>query len=75
MLLPIGIVVGIFHMFFSINMRRLSRIIRWGELDLILTKPLDSQFAVSFWLIDYTMILRIIMAGGYTAWLLTRFGF
>src|SRR3972149_6720763 len=69
-----GIVVGIFHMFFSINMRRLSRIIRWGELDLILTKPLDSQFAVSFWLIDYTMILRIIMAGGYTAWLLTRLG-
>lgn len=68
-----GIVIGIFHMFLSINMRRFSRVIHYGELDLVLAKPIDPQFAVSLWLVDYTMILRIVMALVYTTWIATQF--
>ncbi|MFZ5844841.1 MAG: ABC transporter permease [Patescibacteria group bacterium] len=68
-----GIIVGIFHMFLSINMRRFSRVIHHGELDFILAKPIDPQFAMSLWLVDYTMILRIIMAFLYATWIATQF--
>lgn len=63
-----GIIVGIYHMFLSINMRRLSHVLRWGELDLILAKPLDTQIALSFWWIDFSMVFRVLMSVGYTLW-------
>lgn len=52
---------GIFITLFSRNFDRFPRIINRGELDLILTKPMDSQFLLSFWIINYTSILRIII--------------
>lgn len=66
-----GIIMGFFHMFLSINMGRFSRVIHFGDLDLILAKPLDSQFAVSLWLVDYTMILRVLMGIGFTLWVMS----
>lgn len=65
-----GIIIGIFHMFFSINMGRFSRIIHLGELDTILIKPIDSQFAVSLWLVNFSAVFRIIIAAAYTFWLM-----
>ncbi|HLD24407.1 MAG TPA: ABC-2 family transporter protein [Patescibacteria group bacterium] len=65
-----GVIVGIFHMFISINMGRLSRVIHVGELDGILVKPIDSQFAVSFWWINFAMIFRILIALVYTIWII-----
>lgn len=65
-----GIVIGIFHMFISVNMGRLSRIIHMGELDGILLKPIDSQFAVSLWWVNFTTIVRILMALGFTVWVI-----
>lgn len=65
-----GIIVGIFHMFISINMGRLSRVIHMGELDGILVKPIDSQFAVSFWQVNFSAIFRILIALSYTVWML-----
>lgn len=65
-----GIIVGIFHMFISINMGRLSRVIHMGELDGILVKPIDTQFAVSVWQINFSAIFRIIIALIYTIWII-----
>lgn len=65
-----GVIVGIFHMFISINMGRLSRVIHMGELDGILVKPIDSQFAVSLWWINFSMIFRILIALTYTIWII-----
>lgn len=64
-----GVIVGIFHMFISINMGRLSKVIHMGELDGILVKPIDSQFAVSLWVVNFATIFRILMALGYTIWI------
>lgn len=69
-----GVLIGFFHMILSVNMRRFSRVIHYGELDLLLSKPIDAQFAVSLWLIDYTMILRILIGLGYTVWLVWGMG-
>lgn len=69
-----GIIVGIFHMTITINMRRFSRVIHQGDLDLILTKPIDSQFSLSLWLTDFTIILRILIALGYTIWFIQLLG-
>lgn len=56
-----GIIVGFFNMLFSSNFERFSRIINRGELDLVLTKPMDPQFLLSVWILNYTSILRIIL--------------
>lgn len=66
-----GVVIGIFHMFLSINMGRFSRIIHMGDLDGILIKPVDSQFAVSLWMVNFSTIFRILIALGYTLWLIS----
>lgn len=65
-----GIIVGTFHMFFSFNMQRFSRIVHYGDLDMILTKPVDSQFLVSLWQISYATIFRILLAVGYSWYLM-----
>ncbi len=65
-----GVVIGIFHMFISINMARLSRVIHMGDLDGILMKPLDSQFAVSLWWVNFATMFRILIAVGYTVWII-----
>lgn len=65
-----GIIVGIFHMFISINMGRLSRVIHMGELDGILVKPIDSQFAVTFWQVNFSAIFRVLIALFYSVWII-----
>ncbi len=65
-----GVIVGIFHMFLSINMGRMSRVIHMGELDSILIKPIDSQFAISLWQVNFSSVFRILMALGYTVWII-----
>lgn len=67
-----GILVGLFHMIFSTNMERLSRIIHYGELDFVLLKPADAQFLVSFWRVNYTIILRILMASLFSYYILVH---
>lgn len=69
-----GTVIGIFHMFISVNMVRLSKVIHMGELDTILVKPIDSQFAVSLWNVNFAVILRIAMAAGFSVWVIRLLG-
>ena len=60
-----GLIIGFFHMFISNNMYHLSQVIHEGELDFVLVKPVDSQFAVSFWRINYAGIARVLMSLAY----------
>lgn len=65
-----SILIGVFHMLFSKNFERFSNLVYYGQLDGLLVKPVDSQFLVSFWLVNYTSIFRILLGLVYTAYLL-----
>ncbi len=69
-----NIIVGIFHMVFSRNFQRFSTIVHYGRLDSILTKPLDSQFLLSFWLVAYTSVIRVCMGIAINIYILTAMG-
>lgn len=56
-----NIVIGSFHVLFSRNFERFSRIMHMAEFDTLLTKPIDSQFSISFWYFNYTSIFRVIV--------------
>ncbi len=56
-----SLIVGIFHVFFARNFERFSRLMMWGHFDPVLLKPLDSQFSISFWEINYSALVRIIL--------------
>lgn len=58
-----NIVIGLFHIFFSRNFERFSTVIHYGFLDSILLKPMDSQFLLSFWLVNYIGFFRILVGG------------
>jgi ABC-2 type transport system permease protein len=69
-----NIMIGLFHTLFSRNFGRFSRIVHLGELDSILVKPIDSQYLLSFWLINYTSIFRIILGIIFTFYILGKTG-
>lgn len=48
---------------FMPNCAELSELIRKGDLDFLLLKPIDTQFLVSFRTIEWAMINQILMAG------------
>ncbi len=63
------ILIGIFHTLFSRNFERMADVIHFGELDGFLTKPLDSQFMLSMWWINYTSISRILLGGVFVLYI------
>lgn len=69
-----NIMIGLFHMLFSRNFGRFSRIVHLGDLDTILVKPIDSQYLLSFWLINYTSIFRVAVGIIFTFYMLSKIG-
>ena len=67
-------IISIFHLFFSRNFDRFSYMVFKGDLDLILVKPVDSQFAVSVWIFNYANFLRGVIGLGAIIYLLHRIG-
>lgn len=63
---------GIFHVLFAHNFRRLSHLIDYGGLDYVLTKPLDSQFQISFWIVNYVTAFRILLGLGVVWFVLAK---
>lgn len=59
---------GFFHILFARNFERMSEIIDFGQLDQILMKPIDSQFLLSVYSINFTGFVRVIL--GFVAILL-----
>lgn len=68
-----GIVIGIFHTLYSRNFSRFSRIIHLGELDVLLLKPVDTQFLMSYWIVNYTALLRVVVGITFVAYLVTTY--
>ncbi|MGE5042163.1 MAG: ABC transporter permease [Candidatus Levyibacteriota bacterium] len=58
----VNVVYGIHRMLFDVNFWRFSRIIHYGEMDMVLLKPVDSQFQMSMWIIDISGIFRFLVA-------------
>ena len=66
-----SIVVALFHAFFARNFDRFSRIIHLGQLDLILLKPIDAQFNISFTIFHFTALSRLFIALIFSIWMLS----
>lgn len=65
-----SIVIGFFHTFFSRNFERMAEMINWAQLDSLLVKPVDSQFLISVWWVNYTSIIRIAVGVAFLAYFL-----
>lgn len=55
-----SVFISIYHIFISRNLDHLADEIYYGRLDHILLKPIDSQFSVTLWKIDYVNLVRLI---------------
>ncbi|MDZ4662825.1 MAG: ABC-2 family transporter protein [Pseudomonadota bacterium] len=63
----------VFYMlFFSENLSRVSTMVRNGELDLLLAKPVNALFMVSFRKIDIGYFLNLIIVVGYLFWAINK---
>lgn len=60
--------------FFMPNCAHFSELIRSGNLDFVLLKPIDTQFLVSCEKIEVAMVNQILLAGGLLGWALTVIG-
>lgn len=67
-----NILVGVFHTVFSRNFERITKLTNFGDLDRVLLFPIDSQFAVSFWVVNYAGLARIPIGIGLLTYLLQQ---
>ncbi len=56
-----SLLLGVFHTFFTRNFEKFSEIIHYGKFDLMLTKPIDSQFLMTCQRISFTSLSRVII--------------
>lgn len=70
-----SLIVGIFHIFFSRNFERFARVIAWGSFDSVLLKPIDSQFSISFWEVNYPALSRIVLGVLLLVYMLFSFSY
>lgn len=54
------------------NMDYLGGIVRKGDLDLYLTKPVNSQFMISFRKVSVSYLLNLILCGTYLGWAISN---
>ena len=64
----------LFMIFFMENMDALSQLVRKGELDLYLVKPINSQFMVSCRKISAAYTINLFLVVGYLLWGMSRLG-
>lgn len=65
---------AIVEAFFMPNCAEFSELIRTGNLDFALLKPIDTQFLISFEKMDLGMFTQILLAGGLLGYALWRHG-
>lgn len=59
---------AIYMILFHDNLGKLSEKVRRGQLDLLLTKPVNSQFMISLQRASTALLGNLILASGYFAW-------
>ncbi len=67
-----SILIGVFHTLFSTNFERMADLINWGQLDAFLLRPLDSQFSLSLWWVNYASLVRIMLGAGLLWYIVQR---
>lgn len=67
-----SMVIGLFHVLFTRNLEQMSRIVHRGQLDGILTKPVDPQFYLSCAIVNYSSLPRVVSATVFVIWLLWK---
>lgn len=65
-----SIVMGIYHFTVSPNLNRVPNIIHYGQLDLLLVKPVDTQFQLSFRIVNYSALSRVVAGSLFVAYML-----
>ena len=55
-----NVVIGFYHFVVSPNLHRIPQIIHFGQLDLLMVKPVDTQFQLSFRIVNYSALSRMI---------------
>lgn len=63
---------ALYMIFFHENINIFSEKIRKGDLDLLLTKPVESQFFISLQLVSITYIPNLLIAMGWLLWSYSR---
>lgn len=66
------IVDALYMILLQENLDRFSEKVRKGELDLLLTKPINSQFMISFQRISVSCLGNLIIASSWFAWSLSQ---
>lgn len=66
------IVDALYMIFMQENLDRFSEKVRKGELDLLLTKPVNSQFMISFQKISVSCIGNLMIASSWFIWSLAQ---
>jgi ABC-2 type transport system permease protein len=64
-----SVIIGIFYFLFARNFERLSANIVYGRLDGILLKPLDAQFSLSVWYMNFATIFRVFFASIFVGYI------
>lgn len=64
---------GIYMVFLSENLDRMSEKVRKGELDLLLAKPVNSQFMLSLQRVGTAMLGNLVVGSGYLIWALHQY--
>jgi ABC-2 type transport system permease protein len=65
------IINAVVETFFMPNCAHFSELIRTGDLDFALLKPIDTQFLISFEKVDLAMLNQVLLAGGLLAYSLS----
>ncbi len=68
------IVAQLFQAFFYVNIAAIPELVRTGRLDLLLTLPIDAQFAVSTRQISFDSIVNALVGGGIVVFALLKLG-
>ncbi len=70
-----GLITAIFHMVFARGFERFAKLMTFGNFDAALLKPVDSQFNLSFWEVNYAQSVRLILIGALLFYLLNKLSF
>jgi len=65
-------IFGIFETLFMVNMTRIPEMIRTGELDFYLVKPVSTQFLISARYADFEAIPNTLVGFAFIAWCATK---
>jgi ABC-2 type transport system permease protein len=68
------IISQLFQAFFYMNLANLPELVRSGRLDLMLTLPVDAQFAISTRQISFDSLVNTLVGTGIVAFALSKLG-